>query len=138
MSAVLKPENASHHSCGIVNSKKKAVILPNLEDNGACNGYFGQQKVISQDKEDFALILKELTQILMVECLIFALLYFLIASLLLLNKCLIIELLLLIVCLIMISLIILIAAVSQREHVVSDLQNEDREVQITHVEIYVL
>lgn len=138
LAAILKPKNAGHYSSWVIDAKEKAVVLTDLENYGASDRDFCQQEVISQYKEHFALILKELTQILMKDSLIFPILNLFIASLLLLNDGLVVELLLLIIGLIVISLIVLIPAVSEREHIIPDLEDKYGEVQVAHIEVNML
>lgn len=74
----------------------------------------------------------------MIERLILSFLYLLVTSLhLLLDEC-VIRLLILIVSLVVITLLVVASSVPQGEHIVTQLQDEEREVQVTHVKVYVL
>ena len=74
----------------------------------------------------------------MIERLILAFLNLLVASLHLLLDDSVVCLLILIVGLVMISLLVVPAPVSQREHIVTQLQNEEREIQVAHIKVNVL
>ena len=44
---IIQPEDTSHYTCGIIDAKKEAVLLSDLEDDGACDCHFSQQEVVS-------------------------------------------------------------------------------------------
>lgn len=74
----------------------------------------------------------------MIECLILTLFNLFITSVHLLLNHLIVCLMILIVSLVVVSLLVVPATISQRENIIAQLQNEQREVQIAHIEVNVL
>ena len=95
--------------------------------------------MISENEKHLIRVLIQLSQILMIEGLILPFLNFLIASFHLLLNGIIVSHLILIISLVMISLLVVVpASVSQGEHIVTQLQNEEREIKVTHVKVNVL
>jgi hypothetical protein len=74
----------------------------------------------------------------MIERLILSFLNLLVASLHLLLNDIVVRLLILIVGLVVVPLLVVAPSVPQREHIVTQLQDEEREVQVTHVKVNVL
>lgn len=49
---IFEPQDAGHYTSRVIDSKEKAIVLPDLKHYGTRDGYFSEQKVISEDKED--------------------------------------------------------------------------------------
>jgi hypothetical protein len=72
---IVEPEDTSHDTCWVINTKEEAVVLPDLKYDGTRDRDLSQQEMISQDEKNLASALVMLSLVLMIECLIISFLY---------------------------------------------------------------
>lgn len=74
VAVIIEPQDACHHTRGVIDAKEEAVLLPDLEDDRACDLHLCEEELIAEQEEELAARLVVLSLVFPVQRLVVALL----------------------------------------------------------------